>query len=360
MYGFNPPVVAEYQRRWGVDILTEPFDVEKWKQLQGEYFTLFLRELKQELARHRLPLQVSVNYLMLRKLSWWRKNNVPMNFAYEWEKWIAEDIADSIELKYIPWRWGAYRGRGEELIEQAAKLARKHNKPVFTNVRFESRIPWWEVQAEGKPPISLQDERLAGLRQDLRRAWHNPLLDGVILYEGAGFTRMDREKGETLVAPFVFPGTGDDAGTIPERVFSAVEAEQFCQTLDFLLLAIPQTPANEGLINRRLFETLPDHAFLLNPARGKLVCEADLLWALETRQIAGAALDTHFHYPLPPDHPLWQMPNVILTPHIAGSSQSPHFTDRLWQLFCTNVRRWQASQTLYNLLSHDQLEPGLA
>ena len=157
---------------------------------------------------------------------------------------------------------------------------------------------------------------------------------------------------------FRVPRTGDDDGTIPERVFSAVEAEQFCQSLDLLLLAIPQTPANEGLINRRLFEALPDRAFLLNPARGGLVCEADLLWALETGQIAGAALDTHFHYPLPPDHPLWQMPNVILTPHIAGSSESPHFKHRLGQLFCENVRRWQAGQSLYNLLSHDQLEPG--
>lgn len=157
---------------------------------------------------------------------------------------------------------------------------------------------------------------------------------------------------------FRIPETGDDDGIIPERVFSINEAKQFCQTLDFLLLAIPQTPANERLINRRIFEALPDRAFLLNPARGGLVCEADLLWALKTGQIAGAALDTHFHYPLPPDHPLWQMPNVILTPHISGSTESPHFKHRLWQLFCENVRRWQAGQILYNLLSHDQLEPG--
>lgn len=156
---------------------------------------------------------------------------------------------------------------------------------------------------------------------------------------------------------FKEPGTGDEAGTIPERVFSTDEVERFCQTLDFLLLAIPQTPANEGLVDRHLFEALPDHAFLLNPARGKLVCEEDLLRALRTGQIAGAALDTHFHYPLPPDHPLWQMPNVILTPHIAGSWESPHFKQRLWQLFCANLQRWQAGQMLYNHLSRDNLEP---
>lgn len=157
---------------------------------------------------------------------------------------------------------------------------------------------------------------------------------------------------------FKVPGTGDEVGTIPQRVFSLAEAEPFCRSLDFLLLAIPHTPANEGIVNRRLFEALPDGAFLLNPARGKLVCEADLLWALQTGKLAGAALDAHFHYPLPPDHPLWRMPNVILTPHISGSSQSPQFKSRLWKLFCMNVRSWQAGQPLDNLLSHDQLEPG--
>ena len=157
---------------------------------------------------------------------------------------------------------------------------------------------------------------------------------------------------------FKEPGTGDEACTIPDRVFSTDEVEQFCQTLDFLLLAIPHTPANEGLVNRRLFEALPNHAFLLNPARGMLVHEADLLWALETGQIAGAALDAHFHYPLPPDHPLWQMPNVILTPHISGSSESTSFKQRLWQLFCSNVERWQAGRTLYNSIARHKLEPG--
>lgn len=203
MYGFNPPVVAEYRRRWRVDILTEPFDVEKWKQLQGEYLTLFLRELKQELARHGLPLQVSVNHSMLREIPGWRKNDVPANFTYEWENWIVEDIADSIELKYIPWPWVPHKGRGEELIEEITGLARKHNKRVFANVRLEVHVPWWEVGADGQPAITAEDKRLAGLRKDLCRAWHNPHLDGVILYEAAGFTKMDPATGETWLAPFM-------------------------------------------------------------------------------------------------------------------------------------------------------------
>lgn len=152
-------------------------------------------------------------------------------------------------------------------------------------------------------------------------------------------------------------GTGDDAGELPDRVYGTAELEEFCRSLDFLLLSMPQTPQNVGIVNRQVFEWLPPHAFLLNPARGPLVNEADLLSALDSGRLAGAALDTHFQYPLPPEHPLWQMPNVIMTSHIAGSSQSPHFKARLWQLFEENVLRWLDGRPLLNTLSSERLDP---
>jgi phosphoglycerate dehydrogenase-like enzyme len=158
---------------------------------------------------------------------------------------------------------------------------------------------------------------------------------------------------------FHIEGTGDDQGVIPDRVFRKAEMATFCGSLDFLLLAMPLSPENAGIVNRQVFEALPDHAFLLNPARGPLVNEQDLLWALRSGKIAGAALDTHFKYPMPSDHPLWRMPNVIMTPHISGSSQSPHFKERLWRLFGDNVSRWQAARPLLNLLSAQQLEHGV-
>ncbi len=62
-------------------------------------------------------------------------------------------------------------------------------------------------------------------------------------------------------------------------------------------------------------------------------------------------------FPMPPEHLLWQMKNVIMTPHISGSSESPHFKSRRWPLFGENVRRWQSGQPLLNALSQHQLEP---
>jgi phosphoglycerate dehydrogenase-like enzyme len=161
---------------------------------------------------------------------------------------------------------------------------------------------------------------------------------------------------DTSTPRFRAEGTGDDTGVHPHRVFALSEVEDFCRSLDFLLLAIPQTPQNVGIVNREIFECLPKTAYLLNPARGPLVNEADLLHALRTGLIAGAALDTHFKYPMPPDHPLWRMPNVIMTPHISGSSKSSRFVERLWQLFAENIRRWQSSERLLNQLTAMQLE----
>ena len=100
---------------------------------------------------------------------------------------------------------------------------------------------------------------------------------------------------------------------------------------------------------------LPAFAFLLNPARGPLVQESALLRALEEGWIAGAALDTHYHYPMPAEHPLWNFPNVIMTPHIAGSTLNPMFRSRLWDIFVQNVDRYIRGKKLLNELTAQQL-----
>jgi len=151
------------------------------------------------------------------------------------------------------------------------------------------------------------------------------------------------------------PGTGDPDGTLPDRVFQLAEKDEFLSGLDYLLLAMPLTAANRGIIGEHELRSLPDHAYVLNPARGPLIDEQSLLRALREQWIAGAALDTHYYYPMPADHPLWQFPNVIMTPHISGSSANTHFASRVWDIFVQNVRRFLARQPLLNELTREQL-----
>ncbi|HVJ66567.1 MAG TPA: D-2-hydroxyacid dehydrogenase, partial [Caulifigura sp.] len=154
---------------------------------------------------------------------------------------------------------------------------------------------------------------------------------------------------------YCVPGTGDPEGVLPDRFFTSGQELEFLADLDFLVVAMPLTKATEGLIGERELRALPPRAFVLNPARGPIIQEQALIQALRESWIAGAALDTHYHYPLPPEHPLWRFPNVILTPHISGSSLGPNFAPRLWDIFATNVERWQKGEPLLNGLTNAQL-----
>jgi phosphoglycerate dehydrogenase-like enzyme len=151
------------------------------------------------------------------------------------------------------------------------------------------------------------------------------------------------------------PETGDLEGTLPDRIFLAGQTKEFLRDLDFLVLSMPLTKSNKGIIGEGELRLLPSHAFILNPARGPLIEETALLKALRGGWIAGAALDTHYYYPMPADHPLWQFPNVIMTPHISGSNQGPHYKRRIWEIFGQNVQRYLAGQPLLNELTSRQL-----
>ena len=157
---------------------------------------------------------------------------------------------------------------------------------------------------------------------------------------------------------YAVPGTGDPAGILPDRVFCAGEEMDFLRDLDFLIVAMPLTKATEGLIGERELRALPRRAWILNPARGPIIQQEALLNALRENRIAGAALDTHYQYPMPPEHPLWKFPNVIFTPHISGSSLSPKFKERLWEIFSMNVERFSRGKPLLNELTPAQLAGG--
>lgn len=156
---------------------------------------------------------------------------------------------------------------------------------------------------------------------------------------------------------FVLPGTGDPEGRFPDRVFPAAEWEEFLAGLDFLVMALPLTDATRGICGERHLRALRPSAFLLNPARGPLIEETALLKALEEGWMAGAALDTHYAYPLPGSHPLWKMPNVMLTPHISGSTGSPGFADRIRRILSENLRRFSEDRPLLNEIPRGDLIP---
>jgi phosphoglycerate dehydrogenase-like enzyme len=165
---------------------------------------------------------------------------------------------------------------------------------------------------------------------------------------------LTRSGVGTRTDAFTERGTGDPEGKLPDRTFTAGQEHDFLSGLDFLILALPHTQKTGGLIGPAELRALPRTAFVLNPARGPIIQEQALLTALREGWIAGAALDTHFAYPLPAEHPLWEMPNVLLTPHISGADHSQNFPARIIELLVENVQRYQAGRPLLNLVTADQ------
>ncbi|HVB73909.1 MAG TPA: D-2-hydroxyacid dehydrogenase [Ktedonobacteraceae bacterium] len=115
---------------------------------------------------------------------------------------------------------------------------------------------------------------------------------------------------------------------------------------DYVVLAVPLTPATEKLIGEAELRAMRANAYLVNIARGRVVDEQALIQALKEGWIAGAGLDVTEEEPLPPDSPLYGMQNVILTPHISGNSI--HYEERLAELFAENMRRFRAGEELLN------------
>jgi phosphoglycerate dehydrogenase-like enzyme len=117
---------------------------------------------------------------------------------------------------------------------------------------------------------------------------------------------------------------------------------------DFVVLTVPHTPATFKLIRRPQLRQMKRTGYLINVGRGVVVDLADLTSALEAGEIAGAGLDVFEQEPLLPEHPLWKMPNVILTPHTAAAS--PRVAERHLGVLLDNLRRFVAGQPLHNVV----------
>lgn len=117
---------------------------------------------------------------------------------------------------------------------------------------------------------------------------------------------------------------------------------------DYVILTVPLTPATEHLIDAAALAALQPGARLINVARGPVVDTAALVAALQRGQLAGAALDVFEQEPLPPEHPLWDLPNVILTAHQAGDFHG--WREALIEQFLHNLRLWRRGERLHNLV----------
>ena len=192
--------------------------------------------------------------------------------------------------------------------------------------------------------------------QQSRRAWDQPPLDEGVVHLpestvlivgvggiGAETARLCDAFGMTVLATDA-RRDGPPPGVAELHPPEALDA--LLPRADFVVLTVPHTPATEGLMDRSRFQRMRSGAFFINIGRGMTTRLDDLVEALRAGEIAGAGLDVFEQEPLPAGHPLWTLPNVLITPHVAG--YGPHLDERRYEIIAGNCRAFAAGRPLRN------------
>jgi phosphoglycerate dehydrogenase-like enzyme len=184
---------------------------------------------------------------------------------------------------------------------------------------------------------------------------------GIIGYGSIGrqIARLLQTFGATVLATkrdilhpddpgYTLEGLGDSGGDLVNRLYPPQALCSLLKECDYVVVTLPLTTATRGLLGAKELAAIKPGAFLVDISRGEIVDHNALIPLLREHKIAGSALDVFPVEPLPADSPLWKLPNVIITPHIAGFS--PHYDERATALFTQNLRRYLDQLPLYNRL----------
>ncbi len=244
-------------------------------------------------------------------------------------------------------RWVHVGGVG---VDWALFPAFVESEVVLTNSRgvFDTSLPEYLLALM----LALVKDLPGTVRAQARHEWQHRLLEPLTgsraVIVGAGSiarsaTRLLRAVG--VEARLVGRSARDEDG---ERIHAVAELPQLLPTADWLIVLAPLTPETRGLVDADVLAALPRGARLVNIGRGPTVVQAALIDALRSGALAGAALDVFEREPLPADSPLWDMPNVVVSPHIGGDEAD---TPRMFaEAFLANLRRYLAGEPLSNVV----------
>lgn len=280
--------------------------------------------------------------------------------------WLPGEVFDRFIARAPRLRWVHSATAGVERVLTPGALDREL---VITNARgvFSRPIAEYVIAM-----ILAASRRLPGILELQReRTWQplegvemRDLTVGVVGYGSIGRTvaRLATGLGARVVAIRRQPGedrgpewSGPEAG-VPEpdetaaaEVLGGQEAlGELLAASDYIVLAVPLTPETDSFIDDAALAAARHGAWIVNIARGRLIDERALERALREGRLGGAILDTFREEPLPPDSPLWSVPNLIVTPHTSWSTGGA--LDRSVTLFCENLLRYRRGDALLNVV----------
>jgi phosphoglycerate dehydrogenase-like enzyme len=167
-----------------------------------------------------------------------------------------------------------------------------------------------------------------------------------------GFGEIGRETARLLrpldMRIWAVTHSGSSSSDLAERVFTASKLREALPHADFVVVSAPDTPQTRNMLGAPEFALMKPTAYLINVARGTLIDEPALIDALRSNRIAGAALDVTVKEPLPPESPLWKLPNAFITPHVSGATENTW--ERQEELIAENLQRWFEGKKLLNVV----------
>ena len=159
---------------------------------------------------------------------------------------------------------------------------------------------------------------------------------------------LKRKPSERVDAGWCPAGLGDPDGKIPARYFGPEECDAILRESDYVSVTLPLTDHTRKFVGERELAAMKRGAYLVNIGRGEVIDESAMAAALSAKKIGGAGLDVFEHEPLEASSPLWDLENVILTPHISGANRG--YMDKACELFAENLKRFAANRPLLNLV----------
>jgi D-2-hydroxyacid dehydrogenase (NADP+) len=141
----------------------------------------------------------------------------------------------------------------------------------------------------------------------------------------------------------------DASSEYVDKFFGMHELEKMLSEADFVILTVPLTSETKNLIGEKQLKKMKKTSYLINVCRGKIIDEKKLIKALKEGWIAGAGLDTFESEPLSSNSELWELENVIITPHVAGLTQN--YWDRVIEIICENLTMFLENKPLKNVIN---------
>jgi len=218
-------------------------------------------------------------------------------------------------------------------------LALRRHLPQYLNA--QRRRLWWH-DARADDGVSIAPGELYGLTLGLigyghigRGVAHLARAFGMRVLATSYSVQEDRPLAIPGVAPFTDPPAVPISALEPARMLPMARLDDLLVASDAVVICAPLTAETEGLLDAARLARMKPGALLVNIARGKIVEEDALIQALSTGRLGGAGLDVTAEEPLPSDSPLWEMPNVIVTPHVSGISD--RYVERAVNILLANI-----------------------